>query len=604
MELKQKNIQELKESSQKIRELLINTISKTGGHLAPNLGVVELTIALHYVFNSPEDKILWDVGHQSYVHKILTGREDKLNTIRQLNGLSPFTDPKESKHDHFISGHAGNAISAASGIAEANKKNKVLAVVGDASLANGQSLEAINSAGNKIENLVIILNDNEMSIGKNVGALFSYMSKLMSKKNYTNLKNEVEKKLQKIGVGNSITGLIKRLEHSVRYFLNPGSVFQELGFNYIGTIDGHNLEELIKTFKEIKNMKGPILVHIKTTKGKGYDLAEKNKEKFHGISPFNKETGEVANKKLTYSKVFGEKLNELAKENKGIIAISAAMIKGTGLGDFFKNNPERSYDVGIAEEHAVTFAGGLAIEGKKPVVAIYSTFLQRAYDQMIHDIALQNLPVLFVADRSGIVGRDGKTHQGIFDISYINTIPNFVLLAPATKEELEKALEFGIKYKKNPVFIRMPRSEVFNIDKKIEFKYGKWNEIKKGENTLILATGSMLKEVLEIEKGLNKENIFPTIVSSVFIKPLDEEYLLENIKKYENIYTLEENILKSGFGSSVLEFCNDNNILKKINRIGIPNKFIEHGSRDELLEKYGLKGENLINKIVDGRKNG
>ena len=604
MKSKPNYINELEKNAKEIRELLIDIVSKTGGHLAPNLGVVELTLALHYVFNSPEDKILWDVGHQSYVHKILTGRKEKLNTIRQLNGLSPFTDPKESEYDHFVSGHAGNSISAVAGIAEANKNVKAIAVVGDASLANGQSLEAINSAGNKIENLVIILNDNEMSIGKNVGSLFGYMSKLMSKKNYANLKKDVEKKLKKIGIGNSITDLIKRLEHSVRYFLNPGSVFEELGFNYIGPIDGHNLEELIKTFKEVEKRKGPILVHIKTIKGKGYELAENNKEKFHGISPFNKETGEVTKKNETYSMVFGEKLNEIAKKNKKIIAISAAMIKGTGLGDFFEENPDRSYDVGIAEEHAVTFAGGLAMEGKKPVVAIYSTFLQRAYDQMIHDIALQNLPVLFIADRAGIVGKDGKTHQGIFDISYINTIPNFVLLAPATKEELEEALEFGVGYRENPVFIRIPRSEVFTLGNKVDFKYGKWNEIKKGKNTLILATGSMVKEVLEIEKELNEENIFPTIVSSIFIKPLDVDYLLKNLNKYENIYTLEENVLQCGFGSAILEFCNKNNILKKINRIGIPNKFIEHGSRDELMEKYGLKGEKLIKKILEWRKNG
>ncbi|MGM0508191.1 MAG: 1-deoxy-D-xylulose-5-phosphate synthase [Fusobacteriota bacterium] len=598
MKLKNESIKELEDKAKKIREELIDIVSVTGGHLASNLGVVELTIALHHVFDSPYDQILWDVGHQSYVHKMLTGRLDKMKTIRQLNGLSPFTNPKESEHDHFISGHAGNTISAAYGIAQADKKRQVIAVVGDASLSNGQSLEGINNSGNKAKNMVIILNDNEMSIGNNVGALFKYLSRLMSKKKYTNLKSDVEKVLKKVGIGESFTDLIKRLEHSVRYFLYPGSIFEELGYNYIGPIDGHNLTTLVKSLNEIDKLNGPTIIHVKTQKGKGYKVAEKNMEKFHGVSPFNKETGELPSKSPRYSQVVGAKLTDLAQDNEEIIAISAAMINGTGLGNFFEKFPDRSYDVGIAEEHAVTFAGGLAIKGKKPVVAIYSTFLQRAYDQMIHDIALQNLPVLFIADRSGIVGRDGETHQGIFDISYINSIPNFKLLSPGTKQELESCIEFGIKNKKDPVFIRVPRSKIFQLNYDYKFEYGKWNTVRKGKDVLILATGSMLKEVIEIENLLNKKGVYPTIVSAVFIKPLDQDYLKKNLEKYDTVITLEESLLQGGFGASILEFCNDNNILKRIKRIGIKNQFILHGSRDEILTLCGLKGEKLAEKIL------
>lgn len=606
MNIKELNISELENLCADIRETLIKVVSKNGGHLAPNLGVVELTVAMHYVFNSPEDKFLWDVGHQSYVHKILTQRKERFETIRKKGGLSPFCNPKESEHDHFIAGHAGNVMSAGLGMAEVEKmnktNNKVIAVVGDASLSNGVSMEAFNNIGGKAENMIVILNDNEMSIGENVGALSKYLSKAMSTKFYSKLKKDIEKIIRKMLFGNSVAEVIKRLEHSLRYFLYPGSLFDTLGYNYVGPIDGHNLSELISIFRNIEKMSGPLFIHVKTKKGKGYEFAELNKEKFHGIAPFDVCTGETCVKKESYSQIFGNTLSNIAREDEDIIAITSGMIKGTGLSNFFKEFPNRSYDVGIAEEHAVTFAGGLAIKGKKPVVAIYSTFLQRSYDQLIHDIALQNLPVVFVVDRAGIVGEDGATHQGTFDISYFSSIPNFQIFAPTTSVEFEKCLEISLKESKGPVAIRIPRSACFYLKKDIDFEVGKWNEVKKGKDTIIIATGSMLKEVFDIEEDLNKAGVFPTIVSATSIIPFDENYLLNNIKRYKNIFVLEENNLAGGFGSMIVNFLNEKNILVKVNKIGIPNIFIEHGTRNELLEGIGLRGKGLLERIVEGGK--
>lgn len=603
-EIKGKSTEELNNICKKIREILIDVVSKNGGHLASNLGVVELTVALHYVFDSPNDKILWDVGHQAYVHKILTGRAEKISEIRKKGGLAPFTNPKESEHDHFISGHAGNALSAAYGIAEADKTSKVVVILGDAALANGESLEALNNIGGASKNMIIIINDNEMSIGENVGALSRSLSNAMSTKFYNKLKIDVESGLRKTKIGNGIANVIKRIENSVRYFLNPAAIFEGLGYNYRGPIDGHNISKLISTFKSIDYVKEPVIVHIKTKKGKGFDLAEKNMEKFHGIAPFDIKTGEVSkNKKISYSEVFGKKIMDLADKNNDIIVISAAMVKGTGLGDFFEKYPDRSYDVGIAEQHAVTFAGGLAIKGKIPIVAIYSTFLQRSYDQMIHDIAILNLPVIFLVDRAGIVGEDGETHQGIFDITYLSGIPNFTIIAPTCSQELEESLEWAVENKKGPIAIRIPRDISYNFPEKnnYQLKYLKWNEIRFGEKILILTVGSMVKEVLLIEKELNKCGVYPTIVSVAFVKPFDEEYLLKNYNKYERIITLEENVLKGGFGAEIIEFFNDKKILKNVERIGVPDCFISHGSRKEIMEELGLKGDKLQERILGRR---
>lgn len=602
LDIKGKTIEELYDLGEEIRKILIEVVSKNGGHLASNLGVVELTIALHYVFNSPEDMILWDVGHQSYVHKILTGRDKEIYTIRKKGGLCPFTNPNESIHDHFIAGHAGNILSAAYGIAEAKKDKKVIVILGDASLSNGVSLEALNNIGGSSKNMIIIINDNEMSIGENVGALSKSLSNAMSTKFYNNLKTDVEKHLRKGRIGNSIADIIRRLEHAIRYFFHPGALFEALGFNYRGPIDGHNIHKLIDVFKNIDNIKEPVIVHVKTQKGKGFEFAEQNKEKFHGISPFDIKTGKVdAKTGKNYSDIFGEKICEIAEKDTDIIAISAAMVKGTGLSNFFEKYPDRSYDVGIAEEHAVAFAGGLAIKGKKPLIAIYSTFLQRSYDQLIHDIAILNIPVVFVVDRAGIVGEDGETHQGIFDITYLSSIPNFVIIAPACRRDLEKSIEYAFTKNKNPLAIRIPKDKCYEIDMKYDIEYGKWIEIKKGKNILIIAAGSMVKEVLEIEREIFENGIDASIVSAIFIKPLDEKYIKENIIKYERVITIEENVLKGGLGTALIEYLNDNKINVLVERIGIPDCFISHGSRDEIMEEIGLKGKNLIERILGRR---
>lgn len=600
MDIKHMNIAELKELAEDIRKKLIEVVSRNGGHLGPNLGVVELTIAMHKVFNSPLDKFLFDVGHQSYVHKLLTNREDRFDTIRKKGGLGPFTSREESVHDHFVSGHAGNALSASLGFALGEPENSVLAVIGDASLMNGVSLEALNNiGGTRPKNLIVVFNDNEMSIGENVGVFSKAFRRVMNTKKYVQLKHEVESAIRKVNIGNPIADLISRVEKSVKGFVSQGGYMESLGYEYLGPIDGHNIEALIDVFNVAKGMDKPVFLHVKTKKGKGYKFAETDMEKFHGVAPFDIETGETATGIESYSQVFGKKLYSLAKEDSKITAISAAMIKGTGLGDFFREFKERAYDVGIAEEHAVIFAGGLALTGKKVFVALYSTFLQRTYDQLIHDIAIQKLPVKFIIDRAGIVGEDGKTHQGIFDIAFLLTIPNMVVIAPSSSKELEEAMELAKDYNEGPVAIRIPRANSFEIPNKKALEFGKWNVIKEGKGTLIIATGSMVEEILKVEESLKELN--PTIVAAPFINPLDKEFLLAEVPKYEKVFTVEEGIVKSGFGTSVMEFLNDNDINKKVKRIGLAHKFIEHGTRDELLSEYGLRGESLAKTILEGR---
>ncbi len=600
MDIKHMNIAELKGLAEDIRKKLIEVVSRNGGHLGPNLGVVELTIAMHKVFNSPSDKFLFDVGHQSYVHKLLTNREDRFDTIRKKGGLGPFTSREESMHDHFVSGHAGNALSASLGFALGEPENSVLAVIGDASLMNGVSLEALNNiGGTRPKNLIVVFNDNEMSIGENVVVFSKAFRRVMNTQKYVQLKHEVESAIRKVNIGNPIADLISRVEKSVKGFVSQGGYMESLGYEYLGPIDGHNIEALIDVFNVAKKMDKPVFLHVKTKKGKGYKFAETDMEKFHGVAPFDIETGETATGIESYSQVFGKKLYSLAKEDKKVTAISAAMIKGTGLGEFFKEFKERAYDVGIAEEHAVIFAGGLALTGKKVFVALYSTFLQRTYAQLIHDIAIQKLPVKFIIDRAGIVGEDGKTHQGIFDIAFLLTIPNMVIIAPSSSKELEEAMELAKDYNEGPIAIRIPRANSFDIPNKKALEFGKWNTIREGKGTLIIATGSMVEEVLKVENSLKGLN--PTIVAAPFINPLDKEFLLEELPKYEKIFTVEEGIVKSGFGTSILEFLNDNGINKKVKRIGLAHKFIEHGTRDELLAEYGLRGESLVKTILEGR---
>ncbi len=597
MDIKNMNTSEMQGLAQEIREQLIEVVSKNGGHLAPNLGVVELTLALHKVFDSPKDKILFDVGHQSYVHKIITGRDKAFHTLRKKGGISPFLNPEESKHDAFISGHAGSGLSAASGIAAANPDSKVIVVIGDASIANGTSLEALNDIGGRFKNLIILLNDNEMSIGKNVGSLSRFFAKLLVSKTYMNIKDEVRTLIRKVRIGSRVSVILKRAEHSVKQFFAPMSICEDLGFKFLGVIDGHDSEELIETFEKARTMEGPILIHVKTQKGKGYSFAEENQEKFHGISPFDVQTGNVRKGSPSYSQVFGEKICQMGEEDKDIYAISAAMVKGTGLMNFFEKFPERGHDVGIAEGHAVTFAGGLAISGKKPYVAIYSTFLQRAYSQLIHDISLQNLPVRFIVDRAGIVGEDGKTHQGVYDISYFLSIEGFTVIAPTTCRELEEALEISKNYESGPMAIRIPRSTCYDIEADTDLKFGKWKELEKGERNLYITTGSMLKEFMAVKDELLKRGIGGTLVSAAFIKPMDEDYLVDNVKNYDNIFVLEEAYDKNSFGTSILEFLNYRGLYKKVYKISLESAKIPHGKRDDLLFDNGLRGSKLVDRI-------
>ncbi len=603
MRLDKKYIEELTNESEKIRKTLIEITSKNGGHLAPNLGVVELTQAIHEVFQLPKDKLLFDVGHQSYVHKLLTGREKKFSTLRKKGGIGPFSDPKESEFDFFIAGHAGSALSAGAGIAEANPDSKVIVVIGDASIANGHSLEALNNIGDKIKNLIVILNDNEMSIGKNVGALSNFFGKLMISNTYMSIRNDIRSIVDKVKGGKQVKSLLERMETSVKQFFLPSSISEILGYQFLGVIDGHNLEELIRALTAAKEMKGPVFIHVKTEKGKGYQFAEENKEKFHGVAPFDLETGEVQKGDNTYSNIFGTKLVELAEKDNDIYAISAAMIKGTGLGEFEKRIPNRCIDVGIAEGHAVTYAAGLAISGKKPYVAIYSTFFQRAYDQMIHDVALQNLPVRFIIDRAGIVGEDGKTHQGIHDLNMFLSLPNYTVIAPTTGKELEEVIEISKDFQSGPLAVRFPRGKAFELGKEIKFEIGKWKEVVNGKKNLYLATGAMLKEILAVHEQLKEKGLDGTIVSCSSIRPLDENFLEEELNKYENIFTLEDGYFRGGFGFEVLEFINKKKNNININIIGLDTISVPHGARDSLLEDYSLKGKKLIDRI-EGSING
>ncbi len=581
-----------------IRKKIIDVVLKNGGHLASNLGVVELTVALKKIFNNADDKILFDVGHQSYVYKILTGREKEFSTIRTFNGIGPFQDPKESSADHFITGHAGSALSAGCGIAFAQPDTRVIVVIGDASIANGHSLEALNNMGD-LKNMIVVLNDNDMSIGKSVGSLSNCFSRMISSKVYMAVKKDVKNIIDRGTFGRKVKNTLGRAEHSIKNFFLPMSISENLGFKYFGVVDGHNMEELLSVFSKVKNEEGPVFVHVRTKKGKGYQPAEEDKEKFHGVSPYN--PFKVEGQK-TYSDIFGDKLVEMAEKDKDICAISAGMVKGTGLKEFFEKYPERSIDVGIAEGHGVTFAGGLAISGKKPYFAIYSTFLSRGVGQLVHDISLQKLPVRFMIDRAGIVGEDGKTHHGIYDVPFILSIPNFTVLAPTTKKELEEIMEFSAEYKE-PLAVRYSKDEGFDIEGDTPFVLGKWREIEKGEKNLYIAAGSMLKEILSVKDILKEKGLDGTIISAASIKPMDTEFIDKNFEKYENIIVLEENYIVNGFGSQITDYINSSKISRKIIKIGIETGAVPHGKRGILLEEYGLRGIKLVERI-EGKING
>ena len=572
-----------------IREFLIKSVQETGGHLASNLGVVELTIALHYIFNSPKDILIWDVGHQTYTHKILTGRKNQFSTLRQYQGLSGFPKLDESDHDHFGTGHSSTSISAAFGMAEALNKqrsnSKSIAIIGDGALTAGMAFEALNNAGNSKSNILVILNDNDMSISKNVGALNNYLAKLLSGKIYGGFKSTSKQIFEKVP---SILELAKKTEEHVKGMVTPGTLFEEFGFNYIGPIDGHNLDVLVDTLENINNLSGPQFLHVVTKKGNGFSPAEKDPNKFHGIS---KKTSLITNQK-TFTQVFGEWILDYAKKDKSLVAITPAMSDGSGLTTFAKKYPSRFYDVGIAEQHAVTFAAGLALKGFKPVVAIYSTFMQRAYDQIIHDVALQKIPMLFAVDRAGVVGADGPTHNGSFDISFIRCIPNTVIMNPINEQELKDMLTLG--YKLNKIcFIRYPRGYASNL-KSTTVKFGESVEIKKGEKLVFLCFGPLMGNVIPIAEKYNY-----AVINMRFSKPIDQEIILAAAKKYNYIVTIEDNTIAGGAGSSVLELLSKNNIQTKTLLLGYSDEFSDHGSQEEIHKNLNLDTQSIENKIVN-----
>ena len=600
--------EQLPKLAQEIREKIISVVSRTGGHLASNLGVVELTIALHYVFDLPKDKLIWDVSHQSYTHKLLTGRKEKFESLRQYQGISGFTKRKESEYDPFGAGHASTSISAALGMACARDQKgedyKVIAVIGDGALTGGIAFEGLNNAGSQGKDLLVILNDNAMSISKNVGAISKYLTDLLTDEKYNKLKTEVWELVGRFKRRDKIRAMVAQVEEGIKGFLVPGIIFEKLGFRYFGPLDGHDINQLIKILEHLKNLKGPIFLHLLTQKGKGYKFAEEDSPKFHGIGAFDKVTGESNDiGKKTYTDVFGQTMVELAQMDQDLVAITAAMCLGAGLVDFSLKFPKRFFDVGIAEQHGATFACGLAASGLKPVFAVYSTFLQRAFDQVIHDMALQNLPVVLAIDRAGLVGEDGPTHHGAFDLAYLRQIPNMVVLAPKDGNELRDMLYTAIKWGKSPVAIRYPRTVI--PDKKLKEEFGliplgRWETLKKGKDLLILAIGSMVYPALEAATELSSEGIEAEVINCRTLKPLDEELLLSSLKRFDKVMTLEENVLTGGFGSAVAEFIFEKGIVKiELKRIGIPDKFIEHGSRKELLKLLGMDKERIVKAVKE-----
>jgi 1-deoxy-D-xylulose-5-phosphate synthase len=604
-DIKTLNQEQLYQLASEIRGFLVESVSKTGGHLAPNLGVVELTLALHRVFDMPKDKIIWDVGHQIYVHKLLTGRKDKFNTLRKSGGISGFPRPNESIYDVFSTGHSSTSISAALGIARARdvKKEKysVIAVIGDGALTGGMALEALNDAGNSNTNITVVLNDNEMSISKNVGGLSAYLSKLRTTPAYINIRNDIEYIIKKIpAVGNNLYKTAERIKEGVKQLVVDGMLFEELGFTYIGPINGHDIQEVEDVLKRTKKIKGPVLIHVITKKGKGYRFAETKPDVFHGIGPFEVRTGEsVGTSQISYSKVFGEEIVKEASINENIVAVTAAMPDGTGLKAFKNQFPKRFFDVGIAEQHAVTLSAGLAANGLKPVFAVYSTFLQRGYDQIVHDVCIQDLPVMFAIDRAGIVGEDGETHQGVFDISYLRMIPNITVVAPKDIKEFRTMLKWCFRFNR-PVAIRYPRGGDYdvNFEKYTSISEGKWEVVMQGNDAIILAVGKMVQTSYLAAIKLKEMGINPTVVNCRFIKPLDMVMINEIAKDYNNVFIVEDNNISGGFGSAVLEHLSKVRYSGKTTLIGYPDEFITHGSNELIYKKYGLDVDGIYNNIL------
>lgn len=599
-DLKKLTLEEKETLSQEIRDLIIDVTSKNGGHVASNLGVVELTIALHSIFDTPNDKIVWDVGHQCYVHKILTGRREEFQNIRKLGGISGFPKICESEYDNFNTGHSSTSISIATGMARArdilNENYEVVAVIGDGSLTGGMALEALNDAGSSKTNLKVILNDNEMSISKNVGGIPLYLSKMRTKTGYTRSNRKIKAIVSKIPyIGKPIISFAHYTKQIIKRAVFRNMYFEDIGFTYLGPVDGHDIKKLEDILERSKKINGPVIIHVVTKKGKGYKLAEENPDKFHGISAYDKETGEVKKSK-NYSKVFGEKLVKMASEDKRIVAVTAAMRDGTGLKEFSEKFPDRFFDVGIAEQHALGLIAGMARAGLKPVLPIYSSFLQRGYDQIIHDIALSGIPVTVCIDRAGIVGNDGETHQGIFDLSFLSSIPNIVIMAPKNFEELDKMLEFGVNLDK-PVFIRYPRGgENFSFESTEDIELGKAEIVQEGTDLSIIAIGNMVGRAEEVASLLPEKSV--EIINARFLKPLDEKTILNSIRKTGYCITIEDNLLKGGLGSAVVEAVNKSDIQDvKIKNFGYDDTFVEHGTVKELEDKYGLSAEKISGKL-------
>jgi len=604
-ELKKLPPELLPQLAQEIREKIISTVAKTGGHLAPSLGVVDLSIALHYVFDCPRDKIVWDVGHQAYAHKLLTGRQDRFHTLRQHGGLSGFPKRAESCYDAFDTGHSSTSISAALGIASARclkkERHKVIAVIGDGSMTAGIAFEGLNNAGDLNKDLIVVLNDNGMSIAPNVGAMSSFVSRKLTRPTMVFLKKQVENLLRSLpAIGEDLVTWAKRSEESFKAFFTPGMLFEALKFTYLGPVNGHRLDHLVETFNNVKNLKGPILVHVLTTKGKGYEPAETDPTGFHGLGKFDPDTGEAkksVSEVPSYTQVFGDTLVRLARQDPKIVAITAAMPDGTGLVDFRKEFPTRFFDVGICEQHAVTFAGGLAVEGMRPVAVIYSTFLQRAYDQVLHDVCLQKLPVVFALDRSGIVGEDGETHQGLFDLSYLRHLPNLVLMAPKDENELRDMLFTAVEHP-GPVALRYPRGRGQGVafsSTLSKVPIGKAEVLREGKDLLILALGASVYPSLEAARELEKQGFSVTVVNARFLKPLDEPLILSLAAQHGRVLTVEENVLAGGFGSAVLELLADRDLFGvTLKRLGIPDIFVEHGTQGVLRQKYDLDAAGIL----------
>ena len=601
-----------------IRAAIIDTVSKNGGHLAPNLGVVELTLALHYVFDAPNDCFIWDVGHQAYTHKLLTGRARQFHTLRQYEGISGFPKRSESKYDAFGTGHSSTSLSAALGITVGKDLNKsphrAIAVIGDGSMTGGMAFEALNHAGDLNKNLIVILNDNEMSISPNVGALSSFLSSKLSNKTLMNLKREMERFLKSIpGLGPNILQILKRSVDSLVTFFTPGMLFQALEFHYIGPIKGHRIDRMIETFQTARHIEGPVLIHVMTQKGRGYVHAECDPTSFHGVGCFDIDTGKspapTTKRAPSYTQVFGDTITRLAEDDPKVLAITAAMLQGTGLESFSKKYPDRFFDVGIAEQHAVTFAAGLATEGFKPVVAIYSTFVQRAFDQIVHDVCLQNLPVVFALDRAGIVGEDGPTHHGLFDLSFLRTVPNMVLMAPKDENELQHMLKTAMDHP-GPIAVRYPRGNGVGaiLDETPQsIPIGKGELLREGRDILLLAIGSTVNAAVKAAEHLAADGIDAAVINARFAKPLDRELILEWASKTGRVVTVEENVLQGGFGSAVLELFEENESMPKaFKRLGIPDAFVPHGSQAILRNLYRIDAEGIESAVheVMGRQHG